>query len=178
MIDRADPESATNADDAIPDRAAASDRAAPPAPAAVIDAPAHVAAIPASPVNPAAIVDSSALVALADRDDTSHAAAVAVYQELVAAGYRLFTTSYVVAETYELLRTGLGVAVARQWLRESRIAVYHVTEADEAQAKRMLLAERGRPDLSLTDATSLVVMERLGVSDAFAVDQHFLAETS
>lgn len=132
---------------------------------------------PASPTNPAAFVDSSALVALADRDDASHAAAVAAYRELVAAGYRLFTTNYAVAETFELLRAGLGGTVARQWLLEARIAVYHISEADEAKARRMVLADSNRRDLSLTDATSLIVMERLGVSDAFAVDQHFLAET-
>ena len=125
----------------------------------------------------AAFVDSSALVALVDRDDASHAAAVAAYRDLVAAGYRLFTTNYAVAETFDLLRAGLGTAIARQWLRDCRLAVYHADEQDEAAARRMVLEASDRRGLSLTDAISLVVMDRLGVTDAFAVDQHFLAET-
>ena len=132
---------------------------------------------PAPTPRPAAFVDSSALVALVDRDDASHAAAAAAYRELTAAGYRLFTTNYAVAETFDLLRAGLGAAVARQWLRDCRLTVYHASEQDEAAARQMVLAASDRRGLSLTDAISLVVMDRLGVTDAFAVDQHFLAET-
>ena len=132
---------------------------------------------PAGPA-PAAFVDSSALVALVDRDDAAHAAVAAAYGDLVASGYKLFTTDYVVAETFDLLRAGVGVAVARRWLRDSRLAVYHVDERDVAAARRLVLAASEARDLSLTDAVSLVVMDRLGVADAFAVDQRFLAETA
>lgn len=135
-------------------------------------------AAPEAMVRPVAFVDSSALVALVDRDDTSHEAAAVAYRDLVGAGYRLFTTNYVIAETFDLLRAGPGIEIARRWLRDSRLAVYHVDEQDEAKARKMALApSRGR-DLSLTDAISLAVMDRLGVNDAFAVDQRFLAETA
>lgn len=139
--------------------------------------PADPTALP-PPVRPVAFVDSSALVALADRDDASHADAVAAYRELVAAGYKLFTTNYAVAETFDLLQAGLGVAVARRWLRDARLAVYHADAQDEARARRLVLAASERRPLSLSDAVGLAVMDRLGVHDAFAVDQHFLAETS
>ena len=125
---------------------------------------------------PAAFVDASALVALADRDDASHAAAVAAYRELVAAGYALFTTSAAVAETFDLLRAGLGGETARRWLRDCRLAVYHADEADEAAARRLLLEAGERRDLSLTEAINLAAMDRLGVTEAFAVDQRFLLD--
>lgn len=128
---------------------------------------------------PVAFVDASAIVAMVDADDPSHGAAVAAYRGLVADGYRLFTTDHGLAEAYDLLRLGLGGEVARRWLGLQRLAVYHVGEADLAEAERRLLAPAGEgglpPDLSLTDALSLVVMERLGVADAFAVDPRFLA---
>ena len=124
---------------------------------------------------PAAFVDASALIALVDRDDTSHQAAVDAYRELIGAGYKLFTTTYVIAETFDLLTAGLGPAVARQWLRDIKLPVYRPDDDDEAKARRLLL--RARHPLSLTDALSVVVMERLGVSDAFAVDPAFLSET-
>jgi uncharacterized protein len=123
----------------------------------------------------AIFVDSSAIVALVDRDDASHAAAVGAYRDLVRAGYRLFTTNYVVAETFDLLRTGVGPLVARQFLRDSKLAVYHADEQDERRARRLILDAAAGGNLTLVDAVSLVIMERLGVADAFAVDPAFLA---
>ena len=129
------------------------------------------------PAEAAAIfVDASAIVALVDRDDASHGAAVDAYRNLVRAGYKLFTTNYVVAETFDLLRTGVGPLVARQFLRDSRLAVYHVDEQDERRARRLVLDAPAGGHLTLVDAVSLVVMERLGVADAFAVDPSFLGD--
>lgn len=125
-----------------------------------------------------AFVDSSAIVALVDEDDTAHAAAVAAYNELKQSGYRLFTTDHVVIETYDLLLNGVGPVVAARWLREHKLPVYNTDETDLSAAQNVLL---GRPDdspISFTDAMSLAVMERLGVADAFAVDQAFLAALS
>lgn len=133
------------------------------------------AAAPVTGEAPAVFIDSSAIVALVDQDDTSHQDAVTAYHGLVAAGYRLFTTNYVLAESYDLLRTGVGHAVARQWLKDSGLATYHADEQDERRARRMVLKARGAQGLTITDAISLIVMERFGVSDAFAVDPNFLS---
>ncbi len=153
----------------------------------LIGEPASLAAVPASPTPaegittqapgeaPAVFIDSSAIVALVDQDDASHQDAVTAYHGLVSAGYRLFTTNYVIAETYDLLRTGVGHAVARQWLKDNGLATYHADEQDERRARRMVLRARGAQGLTITDAISLIVMERFGVSDAFAVDPNFLS---
>lgn len=123
-----------------------------------------------------AFVDSSAIVALTDHADDAHAAAVAAYQELVKGGYRLFTTNFVVAETIELLSAGPGPRVAQQWLRDHRLPVYHADEQDEHRARALVISARGEHGLSYTDAISMVVMERFGIADAFAVDPNFLNE--
>ncbi|MDQ2683642.1 MAG: PIN domain-containing protein [Chloroflexota bacterium] len=125
-----------------------------------------------------AFVDSSAIVALVDEDDAAHSAAVAAYNELKDSGYRLFTTDHVVVETYDLLVNGVGPVVAARWLREHKLPVYTTDEADLAAGQVILL---GRPDdapISFTDALSLAVMERLAVTDAFAVDPAFLSALS
>jgi uncharacterized protein len=127
---------------------------------------------------PVAFVDSSAIVALVDRDDKTHDAAVEAYRSLVSSGYRLFTTNHVVVETYDLLCAGVGPAVARRWLRETRLAIYTTDDEDEEKARRMVAASDSIPSMTLTDAISIVVMERLGVADAFAVDPNFLAALS
>lgn len=126
----------------------------------------------------AIFVDSSAIVALVDRDDSAHAAAVAAYGDLITQGYKLFTTNYVIAEAFDLLSTGVGPDVARRFLRDCKLAIYHADEQDERRAKRVVLRQTGPNGLTLTDAVSFVVMERLAVADAFAVDPGFLANAT
>jgi predicted nucleic acid-binding protein len=123
-----------------------------------------------------AFVDSSAIVALVDRDDAVHSAAVEAYRDLLAAGYRLFTTNHVVVETFDLLSVGAGPAVARRWLQEMKLAVYHAEEEDEQEARRLMTRRDAIAPQSLTDAISRVVMKRLGVADAFSVDPNVLGE--
>jgi predicted nucleic acid-binding protein len=125
-----------------------------------------------------AFVDSSALVALADAGDSSHQAAVDAYRELVASGYRFFTTDYMIVETFELLRSGQGPEVAGAWLQQCRLATYHVDERDLAKAKQRVLAQHEQSLIGLNDAISLAVMDRLGVTDVFAVDQSVLSAIS
>jgi predicted nucleic acid-binding protein len=128
--------------------------------------------------SPVAFVDSSAIVTLVDADDASHTAAVEAYQSLVDDGYRLFTTNHVLDEAFALLTVGVGTAVARQWLRDNRLPIYFVDETDLAAATKLIAARDGNSPITLTDALSMVVMERLSVADAFAVDPAFLAELS
>ncbi len=125
---------------------------------------------------PVAFVDSSAIVALVDRTDATHQAAVNAYHDLVNQGYRLFTTNHVIAETVDLLIEGTGPDIARRWLRDHRLPVYHADEEDERRARALVIASRSQRGLSFTDAVSLVVMEKFGVADAFAVDSYFLSD--
>jgi len=121
-------------------------------------------------------VDSSAIVAMVDADDASHGPAVEAYESLVRDGYRLFTTDHVLSEAYELLSMGVGPEIARQWLRDHRLAIYDISPEDLASARQRLLDRESGRALSFTDALSITVMERLGGADAFAVDPAFLAE--
>jgi predicted nucleic acid-binding protein len=127
---------------------------------------------------PTAFVDSSAIVALVDADDAAHSAAVEAYRQLCKDDYRLFTTDHVLVETYDLLANGVGPIVASAWLRDHRLPVYYVDEADMHAAAEILAARPVDSPISFVDALSLSVMERLGVGDAFAVDPHFLSALS
>lgn len=125
-----------------------------------------------------AFVDSSAIVAMVDANDNTHGAAVSAYVELLQQGYKLFTTNHVIAETVDLLGAGVGPDIARRWLRDHRLPIYHADEQDERRAKALVISSRSPRGLSYVDAVSLVVMEKFGVADAFAVDPHFLNETA
>lgn len=119
-------------------------------------------------------VDASALVALADRDDASHGAAVQAYRDLVAGGYRLFTTDLAVAQAHELVLAALGAEVARSWLALCAIHVECVTTADLEEGRRAIEEGAVTRQATLTDTIHLAVLDRLGVTDVFAVDRKFL----
>ncbi len=134
--------------------------------------------LPIEPQPAIAFVDSSAIIALVDRRDPTHEQALAAYHELVDEGYHLFTTNYVIAETLQLLDLSYGPDIARKWLQDHRLPVYHADEQDERRAiARLSGAATGR-HVSMTDAISSIVMDRLSVSDAFAVDPDFLSDGS
>ena len=121
-----------------------------------------------------AFVDSSAIVALVDDEDSAHTAAVDAYRELTASGYRLFTTDHVIVESYDLLLNGVGPVAAANWLRNHKLPIYSTDESDLASAQNILTGRPPESPIAFTDAISLAVMERLGVTDAFAVDPAFL----
>jgi uncharacterized protein len=120
-------------------------------------------------------VDASALVALADRDDASHAAAVSAYRELLDSGFRLFTTDFALADAHALLVAALGPEVARSWLAHLDIYVHCVEPADLEEARRSIEEGGRQPQATLTESIHLAVLDRLGVTDVFAVDRGFLA---
>jgi predicted nucleic acid-binding protein len=120
-------------------------------------------------------VDASALVALADRDDASHAAAVSAYQDLVASGFRLFTTDLALTSAHELISAALGQDAARFWLAQCNILVYRIASADLEEGRRAIEEGWSAPDATLADTIHLAVLDRLGITDVFAVDRAFLA---
>jgi uncharacterized protein len=122
-----------------------------------------------------ALVDTSAYFALLDADDANHAQALAIRDRLIAEGWRLFTTSFILAETHALLLNRLRREIANRFLRameESPTTLVWVTPADVARA-RTIIYQYTDKDFSLTDATSFAVMERLGLRLAFTFDRDF-----
>jgi len=128
-----------------------------------------------SPKSRRILVDTSAFYALADRGDTLHQTAVAIANRLAEERARLFTTTFVLAETQALLLNRLGRARATQTLREIRrssVTVVRPTVRDEDRAWAIIEGFDDK-DFSFTDAASFVVMARLGIDAAFAFDRDF-----
>jgi uncharacterized protein len=121
------------------------------------------------------LVDASAYFALLDTDDANHAQAVAIRDRLIAEGWQLFITSFVLAETHALLLNRLSQDIATRFLRDmehSPTTLVWVTPAD-VQRARAIIYQYDDKDFSLTDATSFAVMERLAIRFAFTFDRHF-----
>ncbi len=88
---------------------------------------------------------------------------------------RLFTTNFVVAETHALILTRVGRTNAREALRlidAGSETVIRISVDDERRARAILDRDQDKT-FSLVDAMSFAVMERMGITDAFAFDRHF-----
>jgi predicted nucleic acid-binding protein len=123
-----------------------------------------------------AFVDTSAWFAYANRQDPDHQRIRTVLQTFQG---RLITSNFIFDETVTLCLYRLGYRVAAtvgEVLRDPTVvAMIRITPDDEQNSWVLWLA---RPDktYSFTDCTSFVVMQRLGLQSAIAVDTDFQRE--
>jgi uncharacterized protein len=121
-------------------------------------------------------VDTSAYFALANNQDASHVALSAILRQLLEDRRRLFTSNFILAELHALLLTRINRVVAARVLEEIDLSkattVVRISARDERTA-RTIIARYDDKNFSLTDATSFVVMERLGITHALTLDHNF-----
>lgn len=117
-------------------------------------------------------IDTGAVYALLDRDDANHRAARRTLNALKKRRLKPFLTNFVVAETHALLIARLDASIARRWLLANVWPIERVNEDDESRA-RAIIVRYSDKTFTYTDATSFVVMERLGLKTVFAFDPHF-----
>jgi uncharacterized protein len=137
-----------------------------------------------SPRTVPVFIDTSAFQAFADTRDDDHVQASEIFDALAVRRSPLHTTNLIIAETHVLLKARLAyyvakphaLTVARQAIEavyQSSVLIDPVTSADE-RASLALLARYADQDFSFTDATSFVVMRRLGISHAFSFDSDYV----
>jgi uncharacterized protein len=121
-------------------------------------------------------IDTGAFVALRNRAEREHEAARAALSTLVSERVPLLTSNYVFAETYTalLMRVGREEAIAwgRRFHAGDAIELIRVDEPVEEDAWSILEAHTDKR-WSYVDATSFALIEREGISEAFAFDRHF-----
>jgi predicted nucleic acid-binding protein len=117
--------------------------------------------------------DTGGWFALFVPDDLNHVAAATWFAQQ---RQPLFTTDYVVDETLTLLRSRgqstVALALGQQFFDDSLATIYYLTEAD-IRAAWQVFTRYADKEWSFTDCTSKVAMEKLGIAEAFAFDQHF-----
>ena len=126
-----------------------------------------------------AYVDTGAFFAGLSRADEHHERFAAHFTTAAREGWRLVTTTLVVAETHALLiaRGPDGRRTALAYLEQvpaGAVQLVRVTAEDERRALAIIRAHDDQ-DYTLCDATSFVVMERLRVVDVLTTDDHFRA---
>jgi predicted nucleic acid-binding protein len=119
--------------------------------------------------------DTSFFYALVDRSDAFHATCKKLLLQAEKQRKRILTTNFIIAEAHALILSRLGRSIAYQWLESvtEYTWIERVTEDDEVKARR-IIRDFSDKDFSYTDAASFVVMERLNIHIAFALDEHFV----
>lgn len=117
-------------------------------------------------------VDSSAWYAAYVPTDPQYR----IVQKALASADRLVTTDYVLDETLTLLKARGHANRARQFgtriFDGSAAHLEYLTERDIRQAWIVFSSYRDK-EWSFTDCASLVVTQRLAITHAIALDQHF-----
>lgn len=119
-------------------------------------------------------VDTSALYALLVRGDDNHQPALETALLLQTTGASLATSSFVVLETVSLLQARVGVDAVRAFYLDM-LPLMEIVWIDSGlldRAMRALLAASSRR-ISLTDWTSITLMQERGWPQAFAFDEDF-----
>ncbi len=125
-------------------------------------------------------IDTSAWVALENRKDIHYEHAVAFRDEIRNKHYRLFTSNFVLDETYTLLLANVGfertIATGkriRQLKDTGLLHVIRVTEDIEDSAWEIFERYNRDKFWSFTDCTSKVIMELLDIKESFSFDRNF-----
>jgi predicted nucleic acid-binding protein len=121
-------------------------------------------------------VDTSAWFALANRRDPDHRTARGALESFRG---RLVTSNFVFDETVTLCLYRLGRNAALRVgdeLRSGNVADIARATGDDEVAAWGLFRERSDKQYSFTDCISFVMMKRLGIEQAAAIDEDFRRE--
>ncbi|MCB1058138.1 MAG: type II toxin-antitoxin system VapC family toxin [Acidobacteria bacterium] len=121
-------------------------------------------------------VDTSAWYAYLNRSDPDHREAAAALETFSG---RLVSSNFILDEIVTLCQARLGHGAAERvgavLLDSGAVDLVRLTARDELAAWH-LFVERPDKQYSFTDCTSFVLMRRLGLGSAIALDHHFRQE--
>jgi uncharacterized protein len=118
--------------------------------------------------------DTSAIYAILDQDDRNHRRAGQLYQQLLEQPRQIITNNYVLVEAIALIQKRLGMPALGVFLHgiAPTLQMVWIDAAQHAEVVQTILAANRR-QLSIVDCADFVTMHRLGLTSAFAFDQHF-----
>lgn len=119
-------------------------------------------------------VDTSAILALVDADQERHQAVSGAWEAALDSGRALYTSNYVLVETFALVQRRLGLTAARDvsTTLTPLVSALWVDETLHETALAAVLAA-GNRGLSLVDCTSFEIMRRHGLDEALTLDRDF-----
>ena len=126
-------------------------------------------------------IDTWGWLALGHRRDARHQEIKALYKELRSGGAHIYTTDYVLDEVITLVFRREAFEEAVRFMEgifrsaeEGWLTVERITSDRFASAWNLRKRFQDKPNISFTDLTSMVVMERRGIKQALTKDEHFV----
>ncbi len=119
-------------------------------------------------------VDTSAVLAFLDADQPRHSEVVMAWDLAIAEERVMFTSNYVLVETFALVQRRLGLDALRglaNVLVPLMTPLWIDEELHSAAVAALFVAARRR--LSFVDCTSFELMRRNGLREALALDEDF-----
>lgn len=110
-------------------------------------------------------IDYSIFIAFIDRGSPKHLKAAKAIEDLASIGYRLYTSSQAVTDSYNLLSLEVGNAIALEFLQtmlQSGIEILFPQKADLITAHRILRVNRDR-QIPISEAVNATLMQKRGV---------------
>lgn len=123
-------------------------------------------------------IDTGAFLARHVSHDQFHAKARRAWKDLEKLKAPLFTSSFVLDETFTLLarRTSYAFAAARaEATYASRVLTILRPDPDDELSALALFRKLGDQEVSFTDCVSFALMRRHKLTRAFTFDRHFAA---
>lgn len=112
--------------------------------------------------------------------ESRHQETAAIIAECRQNNYPIYTTDYVLDETFTLLFKRLNSVQARQSLElldviiaAGYVQLIWITPERFAQTKELRLKFADKPNISFTDLSSMAVMKELGLTYILTGDAHF-----
>jgi len=125
-------------------------------------------------------IDTWGFLCLRDKKEKNHKKINKTFDDLLKQNVRMFTTDYVLDETFTLFYRRLdsdnalkAVNVLLKLNESNGLVVERISPRrfeDTIELRKKLL---DKPDISFTDLTSMIVMKELGIKNIITGDAHF-----
>lgn len=125
-------------------------------------------------------VDTWGWLTLRDKSEQRHADIVPVFESFQQAGHAIYTSDFVLDETFTLLFRRLPFSAARESmelltasLEEGSLVSIPINAPRFKAAQQLRLRYQDKPNISFTDLTSMVVMQEFEIQKILTEDGHF-----
>ncbi|NES73720.1 MAG: type II toxin-antitoxin system VapC family toxin [Okeania sp. SIO2D1] len=115
------------------------------------------------------------------KNESKHQETVNLYRRFTSQNQRIYTTDYVLDETFTLFFKRLHPALASQSMKllievfkAEKFNLVWITEERFFKAQELRIKFVDKPLISFTDLTSMVVMKEFGIECVLTGDAHFI----
>ena len=125
-------------------------------------------------------VDTWGWLTLRDKQEAGHNEVAGFYCNCLSQGGLVYTTDYILDETFTLLFRRLSFSKAKESMellleasQKRALNIEFITSERFFKTKSLRIKYKDKPNISYTDLSSMVVMDELRISKILTADKHF-----